>query len=134
MIRIVLDTNIIVSALLNPLGTPAQVFLLALGGAVQLCVTGSIYAEYEEVLKRPRFQRTDNVVAGLLSAVRDQGLWVKPTDKLQVCFDPDDNIFLECAQAAKADYLVTGNLRHFPISWRGTKIITARMMLDILVT
>jgi len=64
MIRIVLDTNIIVSALLNPLGAPAQVFLLALGGAAQLCVTGSIYAEYEEVLKRPRFQRTDNIVVG----------------------------------------------------------------------
>lgn len=53
MIRVVLDTNIVVSALLKPLGSPAQVFLLTLGGSAQLCISGDIYAEYEEVLKRP---------------------------------------------------------------------------------
>jgi uncharacterized protein len=53
MIRVVLDTNVIVSALLQPLGVPAQVFLLALSGALQLCMSGSIYTEYEEVISRP---------------------------------------------------------------------------------
>ncbi len=53
MIRVVLDTNIAVSALLQPLRPPAQVFVLVLGGSVQLCVSGAIYAEYEEVISRP---------------------------------------------------------------------------------
>jgi len=52
MIRVVLDTNIIVSALLQPLGPSAQIFMLALGGWLQFCMTGSVYAEYEEVISR----------------------------------------------------------------------------------
>ncbi len=59
MIRVVLDTNIIVSALLQPLGPPAQVFLLAIGASIQLCVSGNVYAEYEEVIRRPRFRRDE---------------------------------------------------------------------------
>ena len=54
MIRVVLDTNIIVSALLQPLGPPARIFMLTLGGALQLCVSATIYAEYEEVISRER--------------------------------------------------------------------------------
>jgi putative PIN family toxin of toxin-antitoxin system len=57
MIRVVLHTNIIVSALLQPLGPPAQILVLAIGGSIQMCISGSIYAEYEEVISRPRFQR-----------------------------------------------------------------------------
>ena len=53
MIRVVLDTNIIVSALLQPLGPPAQVFVRAIGGSIQLCISGRVYAEYEEVISRP---------------------------------------------------------------------------------
>src|ERR1035438_1282790 len=46
--------------------------------------------------------------------------------------DPDDDIFLECAQAAQANYLVTGNLKHFPTSWSGTRVVTARRLLDVI--
>lgn len=52
MIRVVLDTNVVVSALLQPLGPPAAVFLLVAGGGVQLCVSGRVFAEYEEVIGR----------------------------------------------------------------------------------
>lgn len=133
MIRVVLDTNIIVSALLQPLGPPAQIFILALGGSMQMCVSGSIYAEYEEVISRPRFQRTEDIIAATLRAIREKGLWVRPTETPRVCSDPDDDIFLECAQAAQADYLVTGNLKHFPASWQGTRIITAKSLLDFIL-
>jgi putative PIN family toxin of toxin-antitoxin system len=132
MIRVVLDTNIIVSALLQPLGPPAQVFELALGSVMQLCVSGGIYAEYEEVVSRPRFQRSAETIAATLRAVRENGHWVRPTDAVRVCVDADDDIFLECAQAAEAEYLVTGNLRHFPTSWGVTRIVTARWLLDIV--
>jgi putative PIN family toxin of toxin-antitoxin system len=132
MIRVVLDTNIIVSALLQPLGPPAQVFELALGGVMQLCVSGSIYAEYEEVISRPRFQRSTEIIAATLQAVRENGHWVRPAETVRACADPDDDIFLECAQAAEAEFLVTGNLKHFPTAWGVTRIVTARWLLDIV--
>jgi predicted nucleic acid-binding protein len=46
--------------------------------------------------------------------------------------DPDDDIFLKCARAARADHLATGNLKHFPASWGETRIVTPRRLLDIL--
>ena len=74
MIRVVLDTNIVVSALLQPLGAPAQVFVMALDGSLQLCVSGAIYAEYEEVLGRPRFKRSRDALTAALDAVRKNAL------------------------------------------------------------
>ena len=132
MIRVVLDTNIIVSALLQPLGPPAQVFVRAIGGSIQLCISGSVYAEYEEVISRPRLQRSEEIVAAALYAIRAKGFWVRPTEAIRACSDPDDDIFLECAHAAQANYLVTGNLKHFPTSWSGTQIVTARRLLDAI--
>ena len=132
MIRVVLDTNIIVSALLQPLGPPARVFALSIGGSIQLCISGSVYAEYEEVISRPRLQRSEEIVAAALYAIRAKGFWVRPTEAIRACSDPDDDIFLECAHAAQANYLVTGNLKHFPPSWSGTRIVTARHLLDVI--
>ena len=59
MIRVVLDTNVLVSALLQPQGMPARALLIVLSGtAAQLCVSGDIYAEYDEVVRRPKFNRS----------------------------------------------------------------------------
>jgi putative PIN family toxin of toxin-antitoxin system len=132
MIRVVVDTNIIVSALLNPSGMPAQVFVLALNGSIQMCVTGEIYAEYEDVISRPRFRREQETIDATLRAVREQAFWVKPTETVRACSDPDDDMFLECAEAAKADYLATGNLRHFPEQWGTTRIVTPRQLIEVI--
>jgi uncharacterized protein len=132
MIRAVLDTNVIVSALLQPLGPPARVFLLAISGSIQLCVSGSVYAEYEEVIRRPRLRLTESVITSMLDTIREKGYWVRPAEAIRACSDPDDNTFLECAAAAEADYLVTGNLRHFPSSWMKTRIVSPRYFLDVL--
>ncbi|MGA2136910.1 MAG: putative toxin-antitoxin system toxin component, PIN family [Bryobacteraceae bacterium] len=134
MIRVVLDTNVIVSALLQPLGPPAAVFLLVAGGVVQLCVSGNIYAEYEEVIRRPRLARDEDIITATLQTDREKGFWVKPTATVRACLDPDDDIFLECADAASADYVVTGNLRHFPESWGRTLVVTPRRFQDILTS
>lgn len=66
MTRVVLDTNIVVSALLQPLGPPAQVFLLAVSGAMALCLTGDVFAEYEEVVRRPKFRIDQKVIIAAL--------------------------------------------------------------------
>lgn len=133
MIRVVLDTNILISALLQPEGLPARTFLMAVAGTTaQLCVSGDIYAEYEEVIRRSKFNRSEAVIEHALSAIRQNGFWVKPSEKVRACFDPDDDIFLECAQAARAHYLVTGNLKDFPVKWADAQIVTARQFLDAM--
>jgi uncharacterized protein len=133
MIRIVLDTNIFISSLLQPQGLPAEVLTLALAGArVRLCVSAEIYSEYEEVIRRPRFRRSEQEIADALRAIREGGMWFKTSQQIRACSDPDDDVFLECAQAAKANFLVTGNLKHFPTSWRDTKVVSARQFLDAL--
>jgi uncharacterized protein len=132
MIRVVLDTNIVVSALLQPLGPPAQVFLLALDGTVQMCVSGSIFAEYDEVIRRPRFRRSEDTILSVLDTIRRKAFWVKPTASVRACLDPDDDMFLECAQASGAAFLVTGNIRDFPTQWVGAEIVTPRRFLEIV--
>jgi putative PIN family toxin of toxin-antitoxin system len=133
MIRVVIDTNILVSALLQPEGLPAVVLMLALSGKVQLCVSDPIFAEYDEVIRRPHLKRPLDVIQATLRSIRRLGRWVKPSVRVEECTDHDDNIFLECAQAAEADYLVTGNQRHFPDRWKKTRVISARELIELLM-
>jgi putative PIN family toxin of toxin-antitoxin system len=133
MIRAVFDTNVIVSALLQSLGPSSQLLLRCFDGSIQLCVSGSVYAEYEEVLKRPRLARDPEIIAGTLQTIRETGFWVRPIKQVRICSDPDDDMFLECAQAAQAVYLATGNIKHFPPSWGGCRIVTPRRLLDTLL-
>ncbi len=131
MIRVVLDTNILVSALLQPQGLPARTFLITLAGTTaQLCVSGDVYAEYEEAIRRPKLRRSEAVIESALRAIRQNGFWVKPSEQVHACSDPDDDIFLECAQAARAHYVVTGNLKDFPAKWADIQIVSARQFLD----
>ena len=133
MIRVVIDTNILVSALLQPEGLPAAVLMLALSGRIRFCVSDPVFTEYDEVIRRPRFKRSPHVIEGTLQSIRKLGYWVKPNIRVEKCTDPDDDVFLECAQTAEADYLVTGNQRHFPDRWKKTKVIGARELIDLLM-
>ena len=132
MMRIVFDTNIVVSAMLSPSGTAADVLRLALHRHVQLCASEVILQEYEEVLRRPKFRRQPQVVSGLLKAIRVVAELVEPTATLAVASDAADNRFLECAAAAKADYVVTGNTRHFPAARGRTRVVTARELIELV--
>jgi len=67
----------------------------------------------------------------LLQLIANRSFHVASRRRLEVTSDPDDNIFIECAESARADYLITGNLRHFPRFWRSTKVITAREFIEI---
>jgi uncharacterized protein len=59
--------------------------------------------------------------------------WVKPSLRVSECTDPDDNVFLECAQAGEADCLLTGNQRHFPSRWKKTRVIGACELIELLM-
>ena len=133
MTRVVLDTNVVVSAMLSRRGNEARVVWLAQSGRLLPCVTNEILAEYDEVLHRPQFKVLDqNEVRGVLAGL-GQGLMVRPAFSLAVSPDQPDNRFLECAQAANAEFLVTGNKRHFPTTWQDTRIVNARELLEAIL-
>jgi uncharacterized protein len=132
LLRLVLDTNIIVSAALKPGGLQRTVLLLALTEPARLYITDAILAEYREVLARPELNIRKGLRQQLLQLLRNRAHRVSPTRRLRVAPDPDDNVFLECADAARADYLVTGNTRHFPKFWKKTKVITSREFITIV--
>jgi putative PIN family toxin of toxin-antitoxin system len=133
MIRVVLDTNIVVSAMLRSGSLPEAVFSLMTNRIVQLYVSEAILAEYQEVLNRPRLRIAANKAATALKRIREIGLVVRPSTPVNACSDPDDNIFIECAQTARADYLVTGNTAHFPEMWGRTRVVTARQFLEAVI-
>jgi|SRR5271165_1348006 len=132
MDRVVLDTNIVVSACLTPEGAPATIVELALLGAFALCLSPAVLAEYREVLSREKFSRRQERVRLLLEGLEDVALAVTPDRTLTISPDDEDNRVLECAQAAGADFLVTGNPRHFPASLGSTRIVTPRDFLTEL--
>jgi putative PIN family toxin of toxin-antitoxin system len=131
-LRLVLDTNIVVSAALNPDGLQRTVLLLAMTRPARLYGSASILWEYRMVLSRPEFKIRKGLRMQLLQRIADAARIVSPSRRIHATSDPDDNIFLECADAARADYLVTGNLRHFPRYWKQTKIVTSREFVTMI--
>ena len=131
-LRLVVDTNFVVSAALKPDGLPRTVLLLAITRPARLYVSPAIIAEYQDVLSRPELQIHKRLRQQLLKLIEEHSHSVKPSRRLQVTRDPDDNMFLECADVARADYLVTGNAQHFPKFWKRTKVITAREFLSLV--
>ncbi len=88
--------------------------------------------EYADVLSRPELSIRKGLRLQLLQLIKNHSHLVKPSHRLEVTSDPDDNIFLECADAARADYLVTGNQKHFPAFWKNTKIVTPREFVSLV--
>jgi putative PIN family toxin of toxin-antitoxin system len=131
-LRLVLDTNVVVSAALKPDSLPRTVLLLALTKPARLYVSDAVMAEYQDVLARPELRIRRGIQRQIVDLIRQRAYLVKPSRSLQVAADPGDNIFVECADAGRADYLVTGNQRHFPKFWKKTKIITSRELIDLV--
>ena len=132
MIRVVLDTNIVVSAMLRSGGMPEAIFNLAIDRVIQLYISEPILAEYEEVLNRPRLNMHPEKVANALFKIREAGTVVRPSAPVTAASDPDDNVFLECAEAAEAHYVITGNRDDFPEKWASALILTPRQFLEVI--
>lgn len=135
MIKIVLDTNVLVSALLKPGSTPELIISMIRQKQILLCLSKDIFAEYSEVLNRDKFKGLDRKkVKELLSKLKKDAMWIEPHASVDVIkADPDDNRFLECTLEARADFLVTGNIHHFSFKkFHGTQITTPRKFLYIM--
>jgi putative PIN family toxin of toxin-antitoxin system len=130
-LRLVIDTNVLVSAALKPESPQRTTFLLATTRPARLYVSRPILEEYAEVLSRPELHIRKGLRLQLLQLIKNNSHVVTPSRRLEVANDPDDNMFLECADAARADYLITGNQKHFPKFWKKTKIITSREFIGL---
>ncbi|MGC1869975.1 MAG: putative toxin-antitoxin system toxin component, PIN family [Acidobacteriaceae bacterium] len=129
LLRIVLDTNLIVSAVLTRGGLESRILRLTLNGEFSLYASPPILREYSEVLARAKFRLTRNTQQQIVEGIERAAIVVVPKLHLLVCSDPEDNMFLECSDAAHADYLITGNLRHFPAAWKSTRVVSSRQFL-----
>jgi len=129
--RIVLDTNVLVAGLLAPFGPCGEIARMLTSGEVTLCVDARILFEYQDVLRRPRFDIAPGMIAAVMGYVQNSAE-ASPAIPLSVSLpDPDDAPVLEVALAAKADCLVTGNLRHFPARSRsGIPVLSPREFLE----
>jgi putative PIN family toxin of toxin-antitoxin system len=116
-LRVVVDTNVVVSGLLKSEGSPARVLDLVRDlDAATLLIDDRIFEEYREVLARPKFQRAiaPTETEAFLAYCSSFGEHVAAARIEAVYPDPDDAPFLEVAVAGRADALVTGNVKHFP--------------------
>ena len=128
----VLDTNVLVSAMLKRGSVPSQVLSEALNGDVIPVINNEILAEYEEVLRRPKFRFSETSVKVFLEELKCRAVYADAASIEEVLPDVKDIIFYAVLMEKRKDeeaYLVTGNLRHFPVR---TYIVTPREMLDIL--
>ena len=83
------------------------------------------------MLARPELKIRRGLQRQLLDLIGNRAHVVVPKRPLHIASDPDDNIFLEC-DSGRADYLVTGNPRHFPRLWKKTKVITSREFISVV--
>ena len=130
--RVVLDTNILISACWKPDGLEAQTVQLAIDGTITMCVSPVVWAEYRDVLMRKKFLALRTPAEQMLAFLELRTLSVDPTEAMHISTDEDDNRFLECAAAANAAYLITGNLKHYPQQCGVTRIVNARQFLSSL--
>jgi putative PIN family toxin of toxin-antitoxin system len=112
--RIVLDTNVIVSALINPNGTPGRILALVLNGKVRIVYDNRIIFEYLDVLSRKNFGFTEEIINDLIDYFRNDGEFIY-SEYTNVTFSDDtDKKFYEVFKSGEAEYLITGNIKHFP--------------------
>ena len=115
MLKLVVDTNIVVSALLKPDSLPDLIINMILNKSFILCLSEDIFNEYQEVLSRGKFKSLNQAkTRRLLLKIKRDAKLVKPSVSVDIVKrDPEDNKFLECALEAQADYFITGNIKHF---------------------
>ena len=129
----VIDTNVLVSAMLKFQSVPGQVANEALLGKIIPLLCDEIVAEYREVLARPKFKFDQKVVDVFIDGIIDRGIFVDAVPVEEIIPDPKDIVFYEVAMGGRKEYddayLVTGNLKHFPVK---SFVVTPKEMLDIM--
>jgi len=130
--KIVLDTNVIVSAILTAQGVCAQILDMLTEGVFGIYVDDRILAEYDSVLRRPQLHLILDDAAEVMEWIRSVAEPVGAVPLAAELPDAGDMPFLEVAASA-GTILVTGNTRHYPKRWRvGVTVLTPREFLELL--
>lgn len=128
--KLVLDTNVLVSGLLTPFGPCGEIVRMLTSGVFVPCVDARILLEYDDVLRRPRFGFDPAQVEVVMAYMRHLAQPYATMPLRRSLPDDDDAPFLEVAIAAQVDGLITGNQAHFPPDRRmGVRVITPRDFL-----
>ena len=116
MIYAVIDTNVLVSALIthNPQSPTAKVVRLLLNGEFMPLYESGIIEEYQEVLHRAKFKFLPGVADSLISFIKEHGIETSRTAFRESMPDEDDRVFYEVSLSVDDSFLVTGNLKHYP--------------------
>lgn len=128
----VIDTNVVVSAMLKWQSLPGNILELVFDGIITPVFNDEILSEYRKVLSRPKFNLSNQIIEDFVGNIEELGLSIKAAT-LDLDFpDPKDRVFYEITmENRKSDetYLVTGNIKHFPAQ---CFVVTPREMLEIV--
>ena len=132
MLLIVLDTNVLVSSMLNAKGSPGKILDLILSDQIQLAYDNRILGEYEEVLTRSELRLDQVKVLGAIDHIELSGRLIEPDSLPKEGYtDPDDIMFAEVFITSNADALVTGNLRHYkPLLEQNASVLSPTQFLE----
>ena len=128
----VIDTNVIVSGMLNPDSIPGIVLKHALGGRIIPLINNEILNEYIDVVQRSKFGFNDIDIKNVLNSIAERALLLDRTSTEEFFSDLKDIVFYEVTLTARKEYnayLVTGNIKHFPIK---SFVVTPKEMVDII--
>lgn len=129
--RVVIDTNVLVSGLLSPYGPAAEIVRMLVAGSLDLLYDARVISEYEEVLSRPKFSFEKTHIGCLIEFITHFGVPISATSLSRHLPDPDDEPFLEIAISGKAECLITGNIAHYPMrARRKIRVFTPRQFLN----
>lgn len=129
----VIDTNVLVSAMLKWNSVPGHIIELVFDGLIVPVFSHEIIEEYKEVLSRSKFHLSNDIVEDIIGSLTDSGIFVDGETQNMEFIDEKDRMFFEVVMEERKEedaYLVTGNIRHFPVE---PFIVTPRQMLDIIV-
>lgn len=130
--KVVLDTNVIVSGLLSPFGPPGEIVRMTASGILKLCYDARILSEYQNVLVRKKFPFKQVHVEDLLEQIKACGYITTSKLLAKRLLHLNDEPFLEVALGGDVQYLITGNLKHYPIrKQKNMLVVSPAEFLDI---
>jgi putative PIN family toxin of toxin-antitoxin system len=131
VLKVVLDTNILISAILFG-GKPRQILEKAIRGEIRLCLSEPILEELKGVLQRSKFDYSPEMIQFILTELTAIADLVNPSETINVVLeDPEDNRILECAVEAKANYVISGDLHLLKLSrYLNIEVLNAAAFLE----
>jgi putative PIN family toxin of toxin-antitoxin system len=130
MQKIILDTNVVVSSLIQK-NYPYLILEYCIDDCAEVCISSAILEEYLEVLCRPKFSKFLHFKSNadfFVTRLTEIAVFYEPKNKLNIIKDDADNRFLELAKISKADFIITGNTNDFSMkTFEGTRIVSPKV-------